>query len=117
MSCLFDSISSFVKTSSQELRNEICDYLQSNNKLIDGLDTNKILLMENDNYVDNMRNLSTWGGAVEIQSACNLYNCRINVINTRDTPIRTIEFLPINSTIDRTLSITWNGSHYEPVEM
>jgi hypothetical protein len=117
MSCLFNSIGKLLGQNSQVLRNEICDYLEANNKLIDGLDTKDILKLEGRNYVRNMRRTSTWGGAIEIQCACNIWNCRINVVNIREQPQRTIEFVPITGTIEKTLSISWTGGHYEPVSI
>ena len=69
MSCLFNSMSYFFKEDSQIIRNKICDYLQENKPIIDGLDTKFILSMENSNYINNMRNSSSWGGAIEIQAS------------------------------------------------
>ena len=117
MSCLFNSIGKLLDKNPQVLRNEICDYLQANNKLIDGLDTKAILKMESMNYVRNMRRPSSWGGAIEIQCACNICNCRINVLNIRERPQRTIEFIPSNGKIERTLNISWTGGHYEPISI
>ena len=117
MSCLFNSIGKLLDKNPQVLRNEICDYLQANNKLIDGLDTKAILKMESMNYVRNMRRPSSWGGAIEIQCACNIWNCRINVLNIRERPQRTIEFIPSNGNIERTLNISWTGGHYDPISI
>ena len=57
MSCLFDSLSYFVKENSFQIRNIICDYLEANNIIIEGLDTNFILSLDmpKDNYISNMR--------------------------------------------------------------
>ena len=38
MSCLFNSLSYFIKEDSYIIRNKICDYLEQNKKIIDGLD-------------------------------------------------------------------------------
>lgn len=61
MSCLFDSLSYFINKPSKIIRNEICDYLEKNNKLIEGIDTVDILSLESSNYIKNMRKSSTWG--------------------------------------------------------
>ncbi len=60
MSCLFNSLSFFIKDDSFKIRQTICDYLHENKPIIDGLDTSEILQYENDNYIQNMRNTSTW---------------------------------------------------------
>jgi len=118
MSCLFNSIQYFFSNiSSNDIRNKICDYLENNNKLIDGIDTSELLKMEkNKNYISNMRNSSTWGGAIEIQAACNIWNIKIIVHNIRDNTSRNIEFIPITGKINKTIEITWNGGHYEPIK-
>ena len=67
-----------------------------------------------------MRSPSTWGGAIEIQAACNIWNLRINVSNYRDFSPKdennkVIEFLPINGVVKESINIYWNGGHYEPI--
>ena len=92
----------------------ICDYLENNGKIIDGLD---VLAMENANYISHMRNASTWGGAIEIQAACNIWKLRVIVRDIRDIrDIREseIEFLPISGMIENTIYLEWSGGHYEP---
>ena len=69
MSCLFNSLSYFIDANADEIRQVICNYLKENKPLIDGLDTHFILSLDNDNYINNMRHSSTWGGAIEIQAA------------------------------------------------
>jgi hypothetical protein len=115
MSCLFNSLSYFINGTSDEIRQVICNYLQENKPLIDGLDTNFILSLDNNNYINNMRNSSTWGGAIEIQAACNIWNIRIIVINKRSNENTYIEFLPVNNNYKHTIKLEWNGSHYEPI--
>ena len=115
MSCLFNSMSYFLKTDSTTIRQEICNYLENNNKIIDGLDTKEILNMESKNYVKNMRNTSTWGGAIEIQAACNIWNMSVIVHDIRNSRRDKITFLPINGKVNNTINITWSGGHYEPI--
>lgn len=116
MSCLFNSMSYFFKEDSQIIRNKICDYLQENKPIIDGLDTKFILSMENSNYINNMRNSSSWGGAIEIQAACNIWNTKITVINIRNLNKKNIEFLPVKGNTNNNISVTWSGGHYEPIK-
>lgn len=120
MSCLFDSLSHFIGLSSNDIRQMICDYLEEGNILIDGIDTKDILMMEDPNYVLNMR-LNSMGGAIEIQAACNIWNARILVLNARDQCISNniIEFCPITKlNPDHTLliRIQWNGGHYDAIK-
>ena len=112
---LFNSLSFFIKDDSFKIRQTICDYLEENKPIIDGLDTKEILKYENDNYIQNMRNTSTWGGAIEIQCTCNIWNVRIIVLNNRDTGNRSIEFIQLSGQYDRTIYLYWTGGHYEPV--
>jgi hypothetical protein len=122
MSCLFNSLSYFITDrNSYEIRQKICDYLQENKPIIDGLDTNFILELENNtnnacNYIESMRNTWCWGGAIEIQCACNIWNLRIIVRNYRDRQGEQIEFIPVSSgEVDKSIELEWTGGHYEPV--
>jgi hypothetical protein len=47
MSCLFNSLSYFIHDNSYNIRQRICDYLEENKPIIDGLNTNFILNLEN----------------------------------------------------------------------
>jgi len=42
------------------------------------------------------------GGAIEIQSACNIWNLRIIVLNNRNNENTNIEFLPLNNIYEKT---------------
>ena len=113
MSCLFDSLSYFINYNSHQIRQKICDYLELNKPIIDGLDTKFILSLDDNNYIRNMRNDNQWGGGIEIQAACNIWNIRIIIHNIRNRG--SIEFLPLNNQYIYTINLTWNGNHYEPV--
>jgi hypothetical protein len=118
MSCLFNSLNYFIQEGSSEIRQKICDYLQENKPIMDGLETNTILSFENpvpSKYIENMRLMSTWGGAIEIQAACNIWKLHIIVNNHRNLGSPDIEFIPINSVYNKTIHIYWNGGHYEPI--
>ena len=114
MSCLFDSLSYFLKYNSNQIRQKICDYLEANKPIIDGLDTKFILELDDPNYIRNMRRNSEWGGGIEIQAACNIWKLRIIVNNIRRNR-SSIEFIPINKKYIYTIELTWNGSHFEPI--
>jgi len=118
MSCLFNSLSHFIPLKSDAIRQQICDYLQQNYTIMDGLDTKFILNMENNNYIPFMRKTTTWGGAIEIQAACNLWKLKIIVQNSRNTKqsaSKCIEFLPVTGGFTKEIALDWTGGHYEPI--
>jgi hypothetical protein len=124
MSCLFNSLSYFIpQTDPQAIRARICDYLQANSPIIDGMATQDVLHQDSgsspDQYIGAMRSPSTWGGAIEIQAACNIWNARIVVHDIRSCQKQCIEFLPVandtNNSPDKMFELEWSGGHYEPV--
>ena len=115
MSCLFNSLNHFITEGSSEIRQKICNYLQENKPIMDGLDTNVILGFEKKDYITSMRSMSTWGGAIEIQAACNIWNMRVIVKNYRNKGNKDIEFIPLHGNVEKTIQIYWTGGHYEPI--
>lgn len=115
MSCLFNSLSYFIPETSYNIRQKICDYLEENKPIIDGLETSFILNLENANYISDMRNTSTWGGAIEIQVASSIWNLRIIVKNYRNRGEKDIEFIPLSQNYEKTIDVYWTGGHYEPI--
>ena len=91
--------------------------MKQNNPIIDGLDTLFILNLENPNYIEHMRKMSTWGGAIEIQCACNIWKSKIIVKDIRRGSHKNIEFVPLHSEIEKTIHLEWSGGHYEPVRL
>ena len=127
MSCLFNSMSHFIKEDGgpHTIRQRICDYLQNNLPILDGMETRDILQLEApsyEHYISNMRKSSTWGGAIEIQCACNIWNARIIVHDIRshhsNNKNNKIEFLPLRAVhstlIKLDFELEWSGGHYEP---
>jgi hypothetical protein len=121
MSCLFNSMSHFIKEEwgPTGIRNRICDYLEKNLPILEGMETCDVLKMEApsaQHYISNMRKTSTWGGAIEIQCACNIWNARIIVHDIRNHKNSVIEFIPLRPipTPSLTFSLEWSGGHYEP---
>jgi hypothetical protein len=115
MSCLFNSLSYFIKEDSYYIRHQICKYLENNFIIIKDLDTKYVLDLDSVDYIQNMKNISTWGGAIEIQVACNIWKLRIivnDIQNYREN--NKIEFIPINNIYEKTIELYWNESHYEP---
>jgi len=123
MSCLFQSLSSFVSHQDFiKLRQDICDFLQTNPKLVGGeIDLKTIAELDDTNiekYVSHMRSNSTWGGAIEIRAFCEMYDVNVIVKNIRNAATNEeetyIEFLCSNNK-DRWVVISWNGGHFEPI--
>lgn len=131
MSCLFNSMSYFIKEDwgPTGIRQRICDYLEKNLPILEGMETCNVLEMEAPtaaHYISNMRNSSTWGGAIEIQCACNIWNARIIVHDIRshhseNNNSNKIEFVPLqksdtsaNTASPIELHLEWSGGHYEP---
>ena len=139
MSCLFNSMSHFIKEDGgpNGIRQRICDYLEKNLPILEGMETCDVLQLEAPSaahYISNMRKPSTWGGAIEIQCACNIWNARIIVhdIRTRNNNNKNnnnsnnnkIEFLPLRLSDNSAnavpdphsleLHLEWSGGHYEP---
>ena len=113
MSCLFQSLAKFTKQSADDVRGAVCDYLQQRGRIIEGLDTSEILKSEHEDYINNMRKSSTWGGAIEIQAACSVYGMRVSVVDSNTG--RRIEFLPLDAKVSKDAKLVWSGLHYEPV--
>ena len=114
MSCLFDTLSKFVDLNSNDLRQNICNYMSNNPIVIDDIKINQFLKGNTNNmeeYVKDMKKKSTWGGGIEIKLFCNMYNKVVIVENTQDG--KHIEFLPFGKYSKKDIiNIKWNGSHY-----
>jgi hypothetical protein len=120
MSCLFNSFSRLLGEDPQAIRNRICDYLAAGQPIIEGIPTKTILDSDRPNYITHMRNPSVWGGAIEIQAACNIWKAKVIVENRRDravTAAQPIEFVPVNAQVTKIMRIYWTGGHYEPISV
>jgi hypothetical protein len=116
MSCLFDSLSFFVKRPSSEIRNEICDYLEKDPLLMDDVLASKIIEVESgktlQEYVALMRHTSTQGGAIEINVFIKLWKLSVFVFS--QPTHRWIEFInPDDPT--NIIRLVWFGNHYAPI--
>jgi hypothetical protein len=115
------------------IRQRICDYLEKNLPILEGMDTCDVLQLEAPtaaHYISKMRKSSTWGGAIEIQCACNIWNARIivhdirirnnknNNNNNNNSNNNKIEFVSLKSENAQPhsleLNLEWSGGHYEP---
>jgi hypothetical protein len=94
-------------------RNRVVDYIQSNLNMITNRGselTFRNLIQENNvnasNYLERMRQSSTWGGTPEILAMSNLLNANISVNNHAS-------YQPINQNSNNTINIFHvNGNHY-----
>ena len=86
---------------------------------MDGMTTADVLALESGiqagPYIARMRSPQTWGGAIEIQACACLHSVRILVKNLRNRGQKDMEFLPLTGAVTASLTISWNGGHYEPV--
>jgi hypothetical protein len=107
-----------------QLRKTICDYISTNPKILDNYRVSETIWETDislDDYVQNMRNPSTWGGALEITAFCNIYKMDVVVHHTLTDKIT--EFKSLNTQKIKTpqgllytiqLHLIYNGNHYEP---
>jgi len=117
MSCLFESLSYYVQgMDSSRLRHVICEFLSTNPVIFDTMKVDEITRNVSDipieQYINNMRNSSVWGGGLEIKIFCEIFNVQVDVISTPNN--RVIEFLPNNKSIGK-IGIIWTGNHYTPI--
>lgn len=119
MSCLFQSLSYFLAHKDySRLRQDICNFLDSNQPLVDDLTIKDIAEFDGINketYIQNMRNDNTWGGAPEIKAFCEMYKVKVKVIIGQNG--KQIEFNPSNQEATKFVVITWSGNHFEPFKI
>ena len=115
MSCLFDSLSKFVNIHPNKLRESICNFLEKNPKLMDGLTAQEVVSIDSEmhleKYIFLMRQYSTMGGAIEIKAFCSIFNRNVKIMSVPNNKI--IEFI-----IDEKypfVYLRWTGNHYDPM--
>jgi len=96
------------------VRQQICDYLEADKPILDGMETHDVLAFEGPRYIQHMRQSSTWGGAIEIQAAVRIWKVCVTIQNRRDGTAP-IEFVTADPT--SALVLYWTGGHYEPVSI
>lgn len=113
MSCLFQSIGSFVQKSPVQCRADICDAMERTlDVLYHGLSLRNWIEYTGtlaSVYIAQMRQPNEWGGAIEIMVASVLYNVELRV----EHPTFVVDFYHASAT--ERLRISYTGSHYEPV--
>lgn len=115
MSCLFDSLSEFVNMHSNDLRQGICDFLQTNPKLTDDMSAEIVVHFESgvplERYVVNMRQATVMGGATEIKAFCIVFKRNVKVKSEPNDKI--IEFVVSDNY--PFVCLRWTGGHYDPI--
>jgi len=125
MSCLFLSLSHFIhEVEENQLRQMICDYMATNPMIMEGLTLDQVIHfeegVEKTRYIEGMRNPSTWGGAIEIKSFCEMFKIEVEVeiLSSHQKAVLFSPTLPSNTTLlkpwDR-IRIQWQGHHFEPL--
>ena len=116
MSCLYRALSRFHNNiNTDQLRQLLCNYLQSNPTL-GGMKASDSILHEKNislqQYVNQMRNNSEWGGAIEIKAYCDIFSRNVSVKSLPNN--KNIEFLSEKKSniLDK---IYWTGGHYEAI--
>jgi hypothetical protein len=115
MSCLFDSLAQFVDMHSHDLRQGICDFLQTNPKLTDDMSAENVVQFESgvplERYVVNMRQATVMGGATEIKAFCIIFKRNVKVKSEPNDKI--IEFVVRDDY--PFVGLRWTGGHYDPM--
>ena len=116
MSCLFQSLSFFVQNMPHEMiRMAVCDFLMTNPKLMDDMNASDAITHETgmsfENYIKEMRQLSTMGGAIEIRCFTKIFNKNVRVFSVPNKKI--IEFIE-NPNYDF-CGLIWTGNHFDPM--
>ncbi len=124
MSCLFDSLGHLSGHDPASLRQKICDHLQTNPDLMgDGTDARHVIRWETNKglreYVQGMRQATTWGGSVEIKAFVDMSGRGVVVHDIRPGG-KSIKFRPRRwaraAHYDAEVyHLSWNGRHYEPL--
>ena len=124
MSCLFRSLARFTAENNEVLlRQRICNYLMLDLPISNCKSSEYIAWESNfdlDTYVDRMRQPQVWGGAIEIQTFCEMYNCVVIVRSIRGKDVelsKPMTFMPTQKQpgLSKCIELSWNGGHYEPV--
>jgi hypothetical protein len=121
MSCLFETLSTFIHGDPPDIvRQKICNYIALKKPFPYVTSDDYIRwesALDSNSYVSKMRHESVWGGAIEIQAFCELYNFCILCYDIRlrkNKHIQPIMFCPTSGSYLRKSKIYWDGNHYSP---
>jgi hypothetical protein len=118
MSCLFNSLGAHTQEPADVVRKRIVDFMQTNPEIGCDLTVNDSILWESGQtskeYLNGMRQASTWGGAIEIAAFAKLYGINVCVHTIQTTHTKIIRF--VTPSASKSVGVSWNGSHYEPLK-
>ncbi len=109
MSCLFDALEKYLHVPSARIRSMVCDYLDANKFILEGMETLEVLKTIDSQYVENMRHETTFGSAIEISVVCRLWGVNIEV---KDAKANRVVLFDINECPIFMCVLYWNGCHY-----
>ena len=110
MSCLFNALEKYLKVPSVQIRSTVCNYLEENKVLIEGMETKDVLAAIDDRYVEHMRHETTFGSAIEIAVVCRLWG--VNVEVKAENATDTVFMFDIHQNPKQVCVLYWNGGHY-----
>ena len=120
MACLFISLAHFIQNMNErQLRDIICNYLAGDPKIYDDLSVSESI-WENisiNEYVENMRNDSVWGGSLEIKAFCDIFHINVILHYTQNSNTTTFISSTPNENQTITIHLTYNGNHFEPLSL
>lgn len=115
MSCLYQALAFFESgETAHTIRQRICNYMSQNRDIPNFMKSEECVEEPLHSYVSKMRQASEWGGAPETRIYCELFRARVLVrcLVTGNN----IEYIPGDRVYRKTVRVTWNGGHYEPVK-
>lgn len=113
-SCLFSSIGylidnkNFSETTKYQYRQLLVNYLESNN-----LEAG-ILEIPKEDYIENIQNPSTWGGAIELKLFSDMLQIEIASI---DVQSNRVDIFGQDKNYPQRIYVLYNGVHYDPLVM
>lgn len=111
-SCLFSSIgylidnNNFTETTKLEFRQILANYIQCNN-FQEGL-----FEVPKEDYVVNILNPSTWGGAIELKVFSDIYQIEIASV---DVMTNRVDIFGQGNEFKSRIYLIYNGVHYDPL--
>ena len=119
---MFISIGQLIHRPHQTVRADICSYMtQHLHHTHQGVALQDWIKWQEGSpdphtYIRNMRHSSTWGGAMELAVATQVYNADILVTNHWGKTVAEFKWKE-DCTARRTLHLQWTGAHYEPLRV
>jgi ubiquitin thioesterase OTU1 len=113
-SCLFSSIGylidnkNFNETTKLQYRQLLTNFIEDNNVDI------AMLGMSKDEYINNIQNPSTWGGAIELKLFSDMFQVEIASI---DVQSNRVDIFGQDKNYPQRIFVLYNGVHYDPLVM